>query len=156
MRLTRGLLVCAFTLLSAPSCVFGGAEAPSSYEPPDERLILFNFGSAEVNAEGHFALGFAAAYLDVNPAMHVLIIGHSDGRGTLDANREVSFRRARAARKILLEHGVLAKRILIAAPREKEGTSMPALSRRADVYVYDPVQDEISKRLGYEVELRSE
>ncbi|MCK6590701.1 MAG: OmpA family protein [Polyangiaceae bacterium] len=156
MRPSCALLLSAFLLSSAPSCIFGGAETPSSYEPPDERLILFNFGSADVNAEGHFALGYAAAYLDVSPSMHVLIVGHSDGRGTREANRDMSFRRARSARKILLEHGVAANRILIAAPRAKEGTSMPALSRRADVYVYDPVKDEISKRLGYEVELRAE
>lgn len=156
MTLLRDALGLVLVALSSAACI-NGASGGAKYEPPDERIVLFASGSADAGStEGYFALGYVVALLDEHPSYHALIIGHADSKGSADANREICFRRARAVRKVLMEHGADAKRLLIGAPRVQEGVSMPALSRRADVYVYDPVQDEVSKRLGYQVDLRSE
>jgi outer membrane protein OmpA-like peptidoglycan-associated protein len=155
MRFCRATIACVIAALAATSC--SPANYPERpYEPPDERLILFPGGGVEINPEGYFALGSTSAVLDANPHLHVLIIGHAEPKGSADDTLEVAFQRAKAARKILLDHGVSPKRVLIGAPREKDGVSEVALSRRVDIYVYDPLKDEISRRLGYEAEIRSE
>jgi hypothetical protein len=126
------------------------------YEAPDERFVFFTAGKIEVQAEGLYTIGYVTAQLDTDPSMHVLIVGHADPQGRADANRELSFKRARAVRKVLMEHGIKDKRILIAAPKEQPESTLSQLGRRADLFVYDPVQDEASKRLGYTVDVRSE
>ncbi|MCC6557974.1 MAG: OmpA family protein [Polyangiaceae bacterium] len=150
----------AWTLLAAlPACA-ARPDAPiyaRPYEPPDERIVLFAAGSADVtSAEGYFALGYVVALMDADPSYHALIVGYADGRGAAEYNRELGFRRARSVRKGLMDHGVSPTRLLIAAPRAQEGGAGSSIRRRVDVYVYDPLQDEASKRLGYEVELRAE
>ncbi len=95
------------------------------------------------------------AILDQRPSLAVLIVGHADaGRG--EAARNLAYRRARAVRDVLLKHGVAAKRVLIAAPKDKGEPTDPSLSRRADIWVYDPAVEEVSHRLGYEVEIKQE
>lgn len=138
-------------------------EAPSSakpvkpYEPPDERIVFFAPGRAEISSsDGFFALGYVSALLDGDPGLHVLIVGHAANEASPTFARDLSFRRARSVRQILASHGVGPGRMLLAAPREQQRALRPALNQRADVYLYDPLQDEISQRLGYQVELRGE
>jgi hypothetical protein len=125
------------------------------YEAPDERFAFFNSAKTDVLPDGLFAVGYVCALLDSEAAYHVLIVGHADPHGKPETNRELSLKRARAVRKVLMDHGIKGDRILIAAPKEADSTS-EQLSRRADLYVYDPVKDEASTRLGYKVEVKSE
>lgn len=148
-------------LLAALACasLTGCAPPPkvATYEPPDERFVLFASGASDVaNTDGFFALGYVVAMLDEHPGYHALVVGHADTSGASDRNRELCFRRARSVRKILLGHGVAEARVTLAAPRAGDGATSAALSRRADVYLYDPSQDDVTKRLGYEVELRKD
>jgi outer membrane protein OmpA-like peptidoglycan-associated protein len=129
--------------------------APSKkYEAPDERFVFFSIAKADVMPDGFFAIGYVVALLDANPAFHVLVVGHADQNGKSD--RELSLKRARVVRKILMEHGVKEGRILIAAPTGASEASVAQLNRRADLFVYDPLQDEASTRLGYKVEVKQE
>jgi outer membrane protein OmpA-like peptidoglycan-associated protein len=130
------------------------APPPKKYEAPDERFVFFAIGKAEVMPEGFFNIGYVVAMLDTNPAFHVLVVGHADQNGKSD--RELSLKRARAVRKLLVERGVKDNRILIAAPLAASEASVAQLNRRADLFVYDPLQDEASTRLGYKVEVKQE
>jgi hypothetical protein len=162
MDLTRCAAVLILSLCLTSGCTRAPATAPPDkpvkpYEPPDERLVFFAPGRAELAApDGFFALGYVVAVLDADPSLHVLIVGHAANEASPSYARELSLRRARSVRKTLTDHGVPARRILLGAPRMQQRADRPLLNQRADVYVYDPLQDEISKRLGYDIELRGE
>jgi len=84
----------------------------------------------------------------------VLIVGHADQVGPSELNKQISFRRALSVRKILVDKGIAEERILVAAPSEGDQGTMAQMGRRADLFVYDPIREEVSKRLGYPVEVR--
>lgn len=153
-----GVLALAWSALIAAGC--GSAPPPAAvakkYEAPDERFVFFASGKIEVLADGYFSIGYVNALLDGNPAYHVLIVGHADQHGKSDTNRELSFKRARVVRKVLVDHGIKENRILIAAPKESNDVALAQLNRRVDLFVYDPLQDEASTRLGYKVDVKSE
>lgn len=142
----------------APACKPSAPPAcpPKKYDPPVERFVFFTTGKTDVQPDGYFAVGYVVAQLDADPALEVLIVGHADQRGRTEANRELSFKRARAVRRLLMEKGVKDKRIRVAAPKEQNESTLSQLSRRADLFVYDPKQDEAQKRLGYAVEIKGE
>lgn len=152
------LFVLALVLASAPACkLFCPAPPPpKKYEPQDERYVFFSIGKTDVLPDGYYTIGYVVSQLDANPSMHVLIVGHADQKGRADANHELSFKRARAVRKLMIDKGIKARRIFVAAPREQGESTLAQLNRRADLFVYDPLQDEASKRLGYAIELKTE
>jgi hypothetical protein len=158
---TLTLRHCTAAVALAAGLLLGCAPPPPAcpakkYEAPDERFVFFALAKTDVPADGFFTIGFVASQLEADPAMHVLIVGHADSQGKSEAHRELSLKRARAVRKVLVDHGVKEKRILIAAPREGGESSLAQLHRRVDLFVYDPVQDEATKRLGYTVDVKSE
>jgi hypothetical protein len=130
--------------------------ASKKYEAPDERFVFFAANRTDLQSDAYFSIGYVTALLDQNPGFHVLIVGHADQHVKSDANRETSFKRARAVRKALMDQGIAAARILIACPREPSESTMSSLSRRADMFVHDPLQDEASNRVGYPVEIKNE
>ena len=149
-------LAALILLASSVGCVFSPSKS-ARYEPPDERFVLFSTSSSEVtSADGFFALGYVAAMLEEHPTYRVLVVGHADTSGTSDRNRELSLRRARSVRKILASHGVSEGRVLVAASQSSDPTMSAALSRRADVYLFDPHEEDVTKRLGYPVDQRPE
>ena len=164
-RVSQPLLVAAAIALSlAAGCTLGGAAPPPAaaskgkYDPPDERYAFFPTGKSDVVADGYFSIGYVVALLDADQARRVMVVGHADPHGRPDVNRDLAFRRARAVRKILIDHGVKDERIEIAAPRDQtEGAQQESLSRRADLYVFDPAQEgDIGKRIGYPLDVKSE
>ena len=140
------------------SCVGArpGVPAPKKYEAPDERFVFFAANRTDLQSDAYFSIGYVTALLDQHPSYHVLIVGHADQHVKNDANREMSFKRARAVRKALMDQGIKPARILIACPRELGESAMSSLSRRADMFVHDPLQDEASNRVGYPVEIKNE
>jgi OmpA-OmpF porin, OOP family len=132
------------------------AAATKKYEAPDERFVFFVQAKADVLADGYFSIGYVTALLDADPSLHVLVVGHADARGKADQNRELSLKRARAVRKVLADHGIKEARIKIAAPRDPSDASQAELSRRADLFVYDPAQDDAAKRVGYPVDAKDD
>lgn len=125
--------------------------------PTDERFVFFALASADVSGvDGFFSLGYVTAYLDAAPRLRILVVGHADGRGSVEANRTLSFRRANAVRAALVSHGVAVERIDIGAVVEAAQGSVAAVARRADLYVYDPSTEAVEKRLPKGVEIRKE
>ncbi|APR86514.1 Hypothetical protein A7982_11863 [Minicystis rosea] len=145
-------------LATAPACaLFKQPECPKKkYEPPDERFVFFTLGKTDVVPDGYYSIGYVVAQLDADPALNVLIVGHADPRGRPDANHELSFKRARVVRKVLLEHGIKEARMRVAAPREESDSSLSQLNRRVDLFVFDPTQEDAQKRVGYPLDIKNE
>jgi outer membrane protein OmpA-like peptidoglycan-associated protein len=161
----RKLLAAVVLVAALPSCAMLneklGLQKPEPppakpYQAPEERYVFFASGKADAVPDGFFSIGYVAAMLDQASNMHVLVVGHADTQGKADTNVDLAFRRARAVRKILVDHGVAPTRILVAAPKGGNEEVSAALSRRVDMFVYDPVQDEASTRLGYPVDVKAE
>jgi peptidoglycan-associated lipoprotein len=77
--------------------------------------VFFSEGSAELGARARTALEAQAAWLKRNKALAVTIEGHAHDAGATDHNLEVSWRRADAVRRRLIESGVAPERIRTAA-----------------------------------------
>lgn len=73
--------------------------------------ISFSPGGAALARASEPALERLAGLLAAEPGLAVVIVGHSDNRGGLDANRALSRRRAEAVRRALIERGVAADRL---------------------------------------------
>lgn len=102
--------------------------------------IFFDFDQASMRADSAAQLEEITKLLKASPALKVLVVGHSDGKGALDYNRELSQRRAQSIVKALVEqHGIAGERLTavgvgMAAPlasnRSEEGR---ALNRRVEL-----------------------
>ncbi len=73
--------------------------------------VYFGFDSAELTSDAQTALDRQAAFLNVNPALVVIVEGHADERGTREYNLALGDRRATAVRDYLLAKGLNAARI---------------------------------------------
>ena len=75
--------------------------------------IYFDTGKADVKPESDAALKEIAKMLQENPALKLLVVGHTDNVGTLASNMDLSKRRAAAVVQVLTAtHGVAAARLL--------------------------------------------
>jgi outer membrane protein OmpA-like peptidoglycan-associated protein len=74
--------------------------------------IYFETDQAELKSESATALAEIAKLLEQQPALQVLIVGHTDNVGKLDYNRALSERRARAvAEALATQHGIARARL---------------------------------------------
>ena len=73
--------------------------------------LVFETGGAALSEGSAPALEILARFLSRNPNLAVVIVGHSDNQGSLDANIALSKRRAEAVRAALTERGVAADRL---------------------------------------------
>ena len=102
--------------------------------------IYFDFNKAEVKPESDPALTEIASLLKANPALKVLVVGHTDNVGDLAFNKDLSERRAAAVAAALTKrHGIEASRLTplgasfmapVATNRTEEGR---ALNRRVEL-----------------------
>ena len=103
--------------------------------------ILFDFDAAAIRPESEAQINEIATLLKETPGLEVLIVGHTDAKGTLDYNRDLSLRRAQAVIDALAsdEHGINRDRLIpvgvgMAAPvatnRTEEGR---ASNRRVEI-----------------------
>jgi len=74
-------------------------------------MIHFDFDKAIIKDEDKASLDSKIAILNANPATHIRISGHCDERGSDEYNLALGNRRATAAKKYLVDHGVDASRI---------------------------------------------
>lgn len=102
--------------------------------------IFFEFDSDEIRAESDEALEQMALLLSNEPDIQVLIVGHTDNQGSLEYNRQLSERRARAVRQALVSgHGIDEARLLalgvgFAAPVASNGSEAGrAQNRRVEL-----------------------
>ncbi len=74
--------------------------------------IAFAPGAATLGASGGPALAALATWLSANPKLRIVLVGHTDMTGALDANIALSRRRAEAVRsRLLRDHGLSRERI---------------------------------------------
>ena len=73
--------------------------------------VYFGFDSAELTGDAQTTLDRQAAFLNVNPALLVIVEGHADERGTREYNLALGDRRATAVRDYLLAKGLNSARI---------------------------------------------
>jgi OOP family OmpA-OmpF porin len=104
-----------FTTLSHQ--VFAGSLPPVGAAPNpctgNLRLgeVEFGFDKASITESGSQILELAAVKLDACPDVDIAIDGYTDSTGPDAYNKGLSKRRAEAARKFLIEHGVDANRL---------------------------------------------
>lgn len=77
--------------------------------------IYFDTDKAELKPESEPTLKEIAALMAGNPALAVLVVGHTDSQGAFDYNLDLSARRAAAVKAALVaQHGVDANRLATA------------------------------------------
>ena len=85
------------------------ATAPASDERASTVLegLEFDSGATGIASDPQGAIADLARIMKDNPDLNVLLVGHSDMSGSLDANVTVSRQRAESVRQLLIsEHGV--------------------------------------------------
>ena len=74
--------------------------------------IYFDTGKSEVKSESQAALQEVAKLLSSDPGLKLLVVGHTDSVGQLEANMKLSQARAEAVVQALTKsHGVAATRL---------------------------------------------
>ncbi len=118
--------------------------------------ILFDFDSDALRSEARANLADLAASLDEYEGTRVLVVGHTDGRGTDAYNQGLSERRAGAARTYLLSQGLTPDRVEAVGRGESEPVADNETdagrqaNRRVEVAIFasEDLQDEMRSRYG--------
>lgn len=102
--------------------------------------VFFDHDSDRMREDSQAQLDQIAELLRQQPKLRVLVVGHTDARGALDYNRELSLRRARSIVAALVEqHAIQAQRLVaegvgMAAPLASNATDEGrALNRRVEL-----------------------
>lgn len=102
--------------------------------------ILFETDSANVNEVSRPALDEIATLLNTDSTLDLLVVGHTDDRGTLSYNLDLSRRRAQAVVELLeLEYGITASRLeghgvgYLAPVARNDNEAGRALNRRVEL-----------------------
>ncbi|HEY7411844.1 MAG TPA: OmpA family protein [Vicinamibacteria bacterium] len=104
--------------------------------------ILFPFDSAELMPAARGNLRKLADSLQSEPRTEVMIIGHTDSRGTDAYNQDLSLRRARSASSYVGAQGVSRDRLLPSGKGEQEPVASNATddgrqqNRRVEIAIY--------------------
>ena len=114
--------------------------------------ILFDFDSANLRPEARENLSTLAASLQEYPQTDVLIIGHTDSKGTDAYNQGLSERRAGSAADYLIARGIPGDRISTMGKGESEPVADNETeagrqeNRRVEIAIYasDEYREEIS------------
>lgn len=74
--------------------------------------ILFDFDKADIKPESADSIKEIAVLLNNNPDLKLFIVGHTDNKGSLDYNTDLSQKRADAVVAVLVgEHGIDSARV---------------------------------------------
>ncbi|WP_283177850.1 OmpA family protein [Gemmobacter sp. 24YEA27] len=90
--------------------------------------ILFDFDQASILPESKAQIDQLAAMLAAEPALSVLIVGHTDGQGAFDYNLSLSQRRAQSVVDALAALGIASERMTPAGA----GMVAPVATNRTD------------------------
>ncbi|MCL4065448.1 DUF4892 domain-containing protein [Pseudomonas sp. GX19020] len=90
--------------------------------------ILFDFDQASILPESKDQIDQLAAMLAAEPALSVLIVGHTDGQGAFDYNLSLSQRRAQSVVDALVALGIAKDRLTPAGA----GMVAPVATNRSD------------------------
>ncbi len=106
--------------------------------------VLFGFDHFEVLESAADEIHRIFDYLQANQALHIVISGHTDSKGTDDYNQQLSGKRAKAVADCLIQMGIPEKRIIwkgrggerpIASNDSKEGRKR---NRRVEFVIREP------------------
>lgn len=112
---------------------------------PRPAIVLFEFDSADLQADAMAQLGDIVQALKQQPALKADVVGHTDSQGSESYNVALSQRRAQAVSDYLVSSGVAAARINTAWRGESEPAfpnttrEFRALNRRVEVTVPPPM-----------------
>ena len=77
----------------------------------DVNDVLFDYDRYDIRQDARPALNAAASYLNKNRAVHIVIEGHSDERGTNEYNLALGEKRAKATKNYLRSLGISSSRV---------------------------------------------
>ena len=80
-------------------------------DPLGQRVVYFDFDSANLTPEAQRIVEAHAQYLAGNPGMAVVLEGHADERGTREYNLALGERRANAIKDYMVASGVNPERV---------------------------------------------
>ena len=112
---------------------------------PRPAIVLFEFDSADLQADAMGQLGDIVQALKQQPALEADIVGHTDSQGSESYNLALSQRRAQAVSDYLASSGVEAARVNTAWRGESEPAfpnttrEFRSLNRRVEVNVRPPM-----------------
>ena len=130
------------------SAVSSGAAGSSSFSnyslddpnsPLAQRVIYFEYDSAEITMDGQDLLAQHSGFLVANPVTHITLEGHTDERGSREYNIALGDRRALSVQRVLELNGVAPEQITVVSYGEEkpaaEGNSEAAwrLNRRVEL-----------------------
>lgn len=93
-----------------------------------QELVHFAYDKSDLTADSRAALDAKVKVFQANPAMRILIVGHTDDRGTGAYNLALGSRRAEAVRDYLVAQGVASNRIDL----ETRGETQPLASGNSE------------------------
>ncbi len=106
-----------------------------------EDLVLFAYGSDQINPDFVPLLELGTALLSQNPQVIITVVSHTDARGTEEYNQQLSERRGVAVKQYWTDRGIDPDQIIIDArgesmPRADNSTLEGAqLNRRAEFII---------------------
>ena len=103
-----------FALLAGAASVLAACGGSSSVTMPEDlnnQRVFFAFNSSEISESAHDNLLGQALYMKANEDVKVQIAGNCDERGSTEYNLALGARRANAAKQVIVNEGVDAKRI---------------------------------------------
>ena len=124
---------------AAGSSSFGSYSLDDPNSPLAQRVIYFEYDSAEITVDGQDLLVHHAGYLVANPAVHMTLEGSTDERGSREYNIALGDRRALSVQRILELNGVAPEQVTVVSYGEEkpaaEGHSDAAwrLNRRVEL-----------------------
>ena len=85
-----------------------------------EDTINFPTGSSQILPESEALLNQALALMTIRPSVTVIVVGHTDSRGSDEYNIELSLQRAEAVKTWLTDRGIDGARLTVVGKGESE------------------------------------
>ena len=129
----------AMTSGAAGGSSFSSYSLDDPNSPLSQRVIYFEYDSAEITVDGQELLVQHAGYLIANPGVHMTLEGNTDERGSREYNIALGDRRALSVQRVLELNGVALGQITVVSYGEEkpeaEGYSEAAwrLNRRVEL-----------------------
>lgn len=101
----------ADSIAAADAAARNAANALTTVRSTLTQMVHFDFDQSELRAEDRSILDAKVPILQANPQVTIRIAGHTDERGSDEYNLALGERRAAAAKKYLVEHGIAESRI---------------------------------------------
>jgi peptidoglycan-associated lipoprotein len=101
----------ADSIANAQRMAADAAGAAASLRAALTAVVHFDFDQSDLRAEDKATLDAKVPILQANPGVTLRVAGHTDERGSDEYNLALGQRRAAAAKRYLVEHGIAESRI---------------------------------------------